>query len=743
MLFDKSRDLSYVVVNSNVIKIGNRYIERIFEIESEGFFTTTFFIDKKSVLNILTKKSEEFEFTVNKEKYLNTKAFIYQEAISYKSHNYSILEVKLTSKDIDVTLFYQVYDEFPVIRKWIKILNKSDIPIIINKISWEKLNLLTSSKNNISVYEDYFSKEVKFTSISMRDCSILVHDKEKHMGLIVSTEAVGCLKKLEVYKNNDEIKVMLNDDNQTIFEKELEAKEEFTSPECFILLYNNPNFNDVIDNEYHNFLGENLIKVKSEKVPNAIWMSWGQDMRADIDRKLLLENINIAHEIGVDMVIVDSGWYDRMGDYNHNPEKFPNGLEEISDYIHSKGMKLSLWFAMTTVDNESKIYKKHPEWVALDDDRRPICMLYNHPVMCAASDFKNYIIDKFNSVIKRYKVDNVKIDIQALRNPYISKYQYGCTNTGHYHRNKEQSFWLINEAVLDICRKLRKENKKLSVNLTCETMGYQFGIDIGQFKSSDMNCCVVIEGNLTSLRREIFKKARVVLPDVMNSSFCMISDKNKVYSIATGALTIMQISGDLRKLTEDEKNIYKYWFGWIKKQREREDFYKYYKISDVFKIPDTLDFPNLNDFIKDGYYRANFTLSPDGDLDWRDCKNYLRNMSYEDALKLVKSSAHIDLSGVKDYFDETILRKRWDGVAKVNEQGEGPIFFFRPENSDTEVQNFKIKWVNENKMYSIFDVNLNKDLGNVYGKDLIEHGMDITIKEKPGTKVIEFKTINK
>lgn len=743
MLSDKSRDLSYAVVNSNVIKIGNRYIERIFEIESKGFFTTTSFVNKKTDLNILTEKSVEFEFTLNKKKYLNTKDFIFKEAISYKRHNYSILEVKLTSKDIDITLFYQVYDLFPVIRKWIKIINKSDIPIIINKISWEKLNLLISSKESVSVYEDYFSKEVKSTSISMRDCSILVHDKEKNMGFIISTEAVGCLKKLEVYKNNNEIKVMLNDDYQTIFEKELKAKEEFTSPECFILLYNNPNFNDVIDNEYHNFLRENIIKVKSEIVPNAIWMSWGQDMRADINRKILLENIDIANEIGVDMIIVDSGWYDRMGDYNHNPQRFPNGLEEIADYIHSKGMKFSLWFAIAAVDNESMIYKEHPEWVALDDDGRPICMLYNHPVMCLASDFKNYIVDKFNSIIKKYKVDNVKIDIQALRNPYMSKYQFGCTNIGHYHNNKQQSFWLINEAILDVCQELRKENKKLSVNLTCETIGYQFVIDIGQFKYSDMSCCPVIESNLTSLRKEIFKRARVVLPDVINSSFCMTSDKNKAYSIATGALTIMQIAGDLRKLTEDEKNIYKYWFNWIKKQREFEDFYKYYKTSDIFEIPDTLDVPNLNDCIKDGYYRANFTLTPDGKLDWRDCKNYLRNMSYEDALKLVKSSAHIDLSRVKDYFDQSILRKRWDGVAKVNDQGEGPIFFFRPENSDIRVKNFKIKWVNENKMYSIFDVNLNKNLVKISGKDLIKYGVDIIINEKPGVKVIELKIINK
>ena len=63
-------------------------------------------------------------------------------------------------------------------------------------------------------------------------------------------------------------------------------------------------------------------------------------------------------------MIIDSGWYgnsehwwDLVGDWEVNSQKFPNGLKEAADYIRSKGMVPGLWFEMESVTNGSIHYE--------------------------------------------------------------------------------------------------------------------------------------------------------------------------------------------------------------------------------------------------------------------------------------------------------------------------------------------------------------------------------------------------
>ena len=54
--------------------------------------------------------------------------------------------------------------------------------------------------------------------------------------------------------------------------------------------------------------------------------------------------IDAAHKAGCEYFCVDAGWYadgfwwDNVGEWLPSKERFPNGLEEVMDYIRSKGM---------------------------------------------------------------------------------------------------------------------------------------------------------------------------------------------------------------------------------------------------------------------------------------------------------------------------------------------------------------------------------------------------------------------
>lgn len=67
---------------------------------------------------------------------------------------------------------------------------------------------------------------------------------------------------------------------------------------------------------------------------------------------------------------IDAGWYEGgnewwegVGNWNIDKERFPNGLKPISDAAHSIGAKFLLWFELERVRKNTRFEKEHPEWL--------------------------------------------------------------------------------------------------------------------------------------------------------------------------------------------------------------------------------------------------------------------------------------------------------------------------------------------------------------------------------------------
>lgn len=66
---------------------------------------------------------------------------------------------------------------------------------------------------------------------------------------------------------------------------------------------------------------------------------------------------------------MDAGWYPfkgswvNTGTWEPDPKRFPHGLRAVSDYAHSKGIKIIVWFEPERVTPGTWLYEKHPEWL--------------------------------------------------------------------------------------------------------------------------------------------------------------------------------------------------------------------------------------------------------------------------------------------------------------------------------------------------------------------------------------------
>ena len=87
-------------------------------------------------------------------------------------------------------------------------------------------------------------------------------------------------------------------------------------------------------------------------------------------KQIMFINRYLAEDIKLDYWWMDAGWYvhhgggwPRVGTWEVDASRFPRGLRAISDYAHSKGLKILVWFEPERVTAETWLANNHPEWV--------------------------------------------------------------------------------------------------------------------------------------------------------------------------------------------------------------------------------------------------------------------------------------------------------------------------------------------------------------------------------------------
>ncbi|MFF4545836.1 alpha-galactosidase [Streptomyces sp. NPDC001406] len=154
---------------------------------------------------------------------------------------------------------------------------------------------------------------------------------------------------------------------------------------------------------------------------------------ADRDRPVLFNsweatNFDISEEqqatlarraaaIGVELFVVDDGWFgartsDRagLGDWTPNPDRFPNGLKPLADYVHALGMQFGIWVEPEMVNPDSDLYRAHPDWVQYQPGRKRTELRNQLVLNLAREDVQEYLWEQLDGLLSSAPVDYVKWD---------------------------------------------------------------------------------------------------------------------------------------------------------------------------------------------------------------------------------------------------------------------------------------------------------------------------------------------
>ncbi len=153
-----------------------------------------------------------------------------------------------------------------------------------------------------------------------------------------------------------------------------------------------------------------------------------RDYLESINLDRALKEIEVAHQIGIDVYVLDTGWYRTTGDWQVSPERFPDGLQQIRRKLDSYGMRLGLWFGPTSAAVSSHVVHDHPEWRASWNGKvgnpSPVWGTEPSYQMCMVSGYSHAFAQKVIEVARATGATYFKWDAVG---------QHACNDPHHDH----------------------------------------------------------------------------------------------------------------------------------------------------------------------------------------------------------------------------------------------------------------------------------------------------------------------
>ena len=298
------------------------------------------------------------------------------------------LEITLRDRwtDLEVVLLYSVFAEYDAIARSARIVNRTGAPIRLNAALSACLDVPESGFDLIHFWGRHvMERQVERTPIthgkisvdSVRGTSSHQHNPFVILCDHMATEDAGRCWGFSLLYSGNFVACAEEDQscscrvtmgiNPTGFEWRLENGESFQTPEA-ALVYSGEGIG-ALSRRYHKLYRRNLCRGEWALKQRPVLINNWEATYFDFDDDKLVKIAEQASELGVEMLVVDDGWFGNrfddnraLGDWIVNTEKVRGGMGKLCERINALGMKLGLWFEPEMISEDSELYRAHPDW---------------------------------------------------------------------------------------------------------------------------------------------------------------------------------------------------------------------------------------------------------------------------------------------------------------------------------------------------------------------------------------------
>lgn len=257
------------------------------------------------------------------------------------------------------------------------------------------------------------------TSSHQYNPAVIIADKD-------ATEDMGsCYGMVFVYSGNFRCEAERDQYGQTralmglnsdLFHYPLDKGETLLIPET-ILCYSDEGFG-TLSRRYHQCIRRYLCRGKYSHQSRPMLINSWEAAYFDFDGETIYHLAEEAAELGIDMVVMDDGWFGKrdddnsgLGDWQVNERKLGCTLGELIRRINAIGIKFGIWIEPEMVSEDSDIYRNHPDWAIQIPGRKPIRARNQLVLDFSRKDVRDYIFDQICSVLDQGNIAYVKWDM--------------------------------------------------------------------------------------------------------------------------------------------------------------------------------------------------------------------------------------------------------------------------------------------------------------------------------------------
>jgi hypothetical protein len=347
---------------------------------------------------------------------------------------------------VSVTLIYEVYAGFPVVRKWMEIRNGS--------ANWMKIDHLLIDDVDIAAPYDLRSP---LTPAERGAGSSLVAmtNHAASLGVIAASEVPSALRHIA-----DSGAMGYTDE---LFEWVLGPGERFTSEPVFFFAFSGKTqqlqsgistpLDRAVEGSLQDFLRQRLgIAAHAANLPAPTWVTWS-NFKETIDDSIIRRQADLAAQAGFHTLAFDDGWQKGRLGAEIDTQKFPD-FAATAGYVRSKGLRLGLWVSCFR-DPDSKDLAAMPNAAS-----RPTIRRLNGLGMSFASSWREYYAQDLSSLAHQYGVSYFKQDFTDIR--------FGDAAEEHESRTRKESLLRGLRGLLAAQDLIRREAPSVTTEITHE-----------------------------------------------------------------------------------------------------------------------------------------------------------------------------------------------------------------------------------------------------------------------------------
>lgn len=336
--------------------------------------------------------------------------------------------------NVTATLVYTVYEKHPVLTKSVRFKNMGETDVTLKRaysacfdfpnMNYEMISLWGRHYDECHIERRRLSHGVQGIH-SNRGASSHVHnpfialarnDSDEQNGEVFGFNLVysGNFSAMAECDFNCSTRLLMGI-NPEGFSWRLQSGETFETPEV-VSVYSENGLGEM-SRIFHRFYNQFLIrgKYKTEKRPILI-NSW-EAAYFDFDAQTLLEFADSAAELGIEMLVMDDGWFGHrndatssLGDWYVNEDKIEGGLVSLVESVHAKGLKFGIWYEPEMISPDSHLFSIHPEWCVHVPGREPMIGRDQYVLDFSREDVRDCIWEQMYQVLSSCKIDYLKWD---------------------------------------------------------------------------------------------------------------------------------------------------------------------------------------------------------------------------------------------------------------------------------------------------------------------------------------------